>query len=164
MTYNQIENTNKQSHMYNYFKDSNFEELNDGRVYIYVLKNFPQGNIKIGRSTNITQRLISLSGSNGGGNKIVNCFVSEPTYLYSLEKTLHNRFHQYRIDGTEWFDGSKLTFEEVCITLNDMFESDEYARCNEIRRRFYEAHGINRPSVYKEDKENRRSYLKKECA
>ena len=34
MTYNQIENTNRQSHMYNYFKDSNFEELNDGVILI----------------------------------------------------------------------------------------------------------------------------------
>ena len=51
----------------------------------------------------------------------------------------------------------------IGYTINDMFESNEYIRCNEIRRRFYETHGIDRLSVYKEDKENRRSYIKKEC-
>jgi len=39
--------------------------LEDGQMYIYVMLN-SNGNIKIGKTTNIIQRLKSLSGSNGG--------------------------------------------------------------------------------------------------
>ena len=48
----------------------------ENQLYIYVLQNYPQGNIKIGRTTNPAQRFRSLSGSNNGGNKILRVAIS----------------------------------------------------------------------------------------
>ena len=38
--------------------------LKDNSYYLYVLENYPQKNIKIGKSRNPKQRMASLSGSN----------------------------------------------------------------------------------------------------
>ena len=63
-------------------------KLEDGQVYIYVLENSPQHNIKIGQTTNPKQRMSSLSGSNSGGNRIERAAISPPTYLPFLEKMI----------------------------------------------------------------------------
>ena len=107
--------------------------LEDGQIYIYVILN-SIGNIKIGKTTNILQRMQSLSGSNGGGTKIYAVYCSPSTWLQSIEGTLHNYYHFARILGTEWFDGSKMNFTEVVEYVNNLFHSDEYKRCNELRR------------------------------
>lgn len=101
--------------------------------YIYVLLN-NLGNIKIGITTNFKQRLQSLSGSNSGGNKIIDYYVSDATYLYSIEKTMHLIFKDYRISGTEWFTG--VTYNEVVNKLKELFASDDYTKCNELRRKY----------------------------
>ena len=103
--------------------------------YIYVLRN-SANKIKIGRTTNFEKRLASLSGSNGGGEAIINSFVSPPTSLYTLEKIMHNKFARYRIPRTEWFYG--VEFEEVVNVLKALFQSDEFKRCNELRKRINE--------------------------
>ena len=109
--------------------------LEDDQLYIYVMLS-SNSNVKIGKTTNIVQRLKSLSGSNGGGSKITALYCSPSTYLYSMESTCHNHYHYARIQGTEWFDGSKVNFNEVVEFVDELFHSDDFARCNEIRRKF----------------------------
>ena len=110
--------------------------LADGQLYIYVLENYPQKNIKIGQSTNMQQRLRALSGSNSGGNYITKIAISDATYLYTLERIAHQHFHQYRINGTEWFDG--VTFQDVVAYLDSLFASSEYRLCNGVRKNFWD--------------------------
>lgn len=112
--------------------------LDDGSIYIYVMLNYPAGNIKIGKTTNIQQRLQSLSGSNSGGNKITVLGLSNPTYCESSEKAFHEKFGRYRIEGTEWFDGTKLTFDEVVSEIENQFSTKSYKICNEIRKELAE--------------------------
>ena len=108
--------------------------LEDGQLYIYVMLNYPQGNIKIGQTTNIVQRLQSLSGSNGGGNHIIKLYVSPSTYISSIEKTCHNHYDWYRINGTEWFNGDKLNFDEVVKYVDSLFRTESFKICNELRK------------------------------
>ena len=100
---------------------------------IYILQN-DDDLIKIGITQNFTQRLTSLSGSNSGGHKIVNYFVSEPTPLYTLEHIMHDLYALNRIEGTEWFQD--LDFEDVVKSLKVFMESEEYRRCKSIRIKF----------------------------
>ena len=108
--------------------------LEDGQLYIYVMLNYPQGNIKIGQTTNIVQRLQSLSGSNCGGNHIIKLYVSPSTYISSIEKTCHNHYDWYRINGTEWFNGDKLNFDEVVKYVDSLFRTESFKICNELRK------------------------------
>ena len=119
--------------IYTDIHDIKEEPLEKGQYYIYVLENTPQGTIKIGRSSNIKVRCNSLSGSNGGGNKLKKIAVSKPTYLYSLEKTLHDIYDFARIEG-EWFDGNKITFNQVVNKLESLMNSDSYELVNNIRK------------------------------
>ena len=112
--------------------------LDNGTYYIYVMLNSPQKNIKIGITTNILQRLQSLSGSNSGGNKIVKLAVSKPTYVASAEKAFHNHYDRYRIPNTEWFDGNKLNFEDVVDFIDKQFQMKSYETCNRLRKELYE--------------------------
>lgn len=100
---------------------------------IYILEN-DAGLIKIGITKNFDNRLKSLSGSNGGGHKIIRSYVSPYTYLYSLENRLHTIYQANRINGTEWFKG--LNFDEVVDMVNAIFNSREYYYCNEVRKNF----------------------------
>lgn len=117
-------------------QDVNVPVCDDNMIYIYVLENSPQGNIKIGRSTNMQERLQSLSGSNSGGNKIVRCAVSAATCLYALERVAHQHFAYYRISGTEWFDGEQLSFHEAVAYIDALFASTEYKKCSAVRMQF----------------------------
>lgn len=110
--------------------------VTDGQLYIYVLENQPGNNIKVGKTTNLKQRFRSLSGSNGGGNKIVRIAVSPVTYLYSIEKTVHNHFDLYRIPNTEWFNGERLTFDEVVGFVDSLFNHKSYEHVNNVRKNF----------------------------
>ena len=112
--------------------------LDDGQIYVYVLLNAPQGNIKIGKTTNIEKRYKSLSGSNNGGNKIVACYCSPATYIAAMEKTCHNHYEWCRIKGTEWFNGDKVNFYEVVNYIDGLFKRPSYNECNELRRRILE--------------------------
>lgn len=117
-------------------KDVNVPILKEGQLYIYVLENAPQGNFKIGKSSNMQQRLRALSGSNTGGNRIVRCAVSDPTYLYTIENIIQNKFALNRIEGTEWFVGEGLSFQEIVSEVDKLFKTQSYSRCNEIRKDF----------------------------
>lgn len=112
--------------------------LDNGSYYIYCMLNSPAHNIKIGITTNIVQRLQALSGSNGGGNKIIKLWLSDPTFVVNAEKAFHEKFARYRIEGTEWFDGSKLTFEEVITEMENQFNTKSYKACNRIRKELAE--------------------------
>ena len=114
----------------------NVPVLEDGRVYIYVLKN-SANSIKIGKTTNLPNRIQSLSGSNGGGEKIIDWYCSPATWLHNIEKITHDHFNHARMSG-EWFDGIKVGFDEVVDYVKSLFESDDYERCNELRRKIIE--------------------------
>ena len=110
--------------------------LDDGQVYIYVLLN-SAGNIKIGKTTNLEQRIQSLSGSNGAGNRIVKWYCSPATWLHNIEKSVHEHFNYARLSG-EWFDGTKVLFDEAVEYMESLFMSKDYERCNELRRKIIE--------------------------
>lgn len=117
-------------------KDIKEDKLDDGQVYIYVLENYPQGCIKIGQTTNPKQRMASLSGSNGGGNKIVRVAFSPPTYVHFLEKICHTHFNKFRVKNTEYFEN--VTFEEVLWFLVSLFDEKSYNDANEMQKRKYQ--------------------------
>lgn len=110
--------------------------LDDGSIYIYVMLN-SAGNIKIGKTTNVAKRLQSLSGSNSGGNKIVDLWYSPATWLHNIEKIAHDHFSYARLSG-EWFDGIKVSFDCAVDYLNSLFAGKDYERCNELRRKIIE--------------------------
>ncbi len=123
--------------IFNEIADVDVPAFEDGRLYIYVLENEPQHNIKIGRSSNMQQRLKALSGSNSGGNHITRIAVSDATWLYTLERIAHWHFHEYRIDGTEWFSG--VLFEEITGYIDSLFQHKNYETCNRVREGFVKA-------------------------
>jgi len=110
--------------------------LDNGQIYIYVLLN-SVGSIKIGKTTNLPNRIQNLSGSNAAGEEIINYYCSSATWLHSLEKIAHDHFGYARMSG-EWFDGIKVGFVEVVNYIKSLFESDDYKRCNELRRKIIE--------------------------
>ena len=110
--------------------------LDNGSYYIYCILN-SVGNIKIGITTDIVQRLQSLSGSNAAGYKITTLALSSPTYVASAEKAFHNKYARYRLEG-EWFDGSKVSFDEVVKEMENQFNTQSYNVCNQIRKELVE--------------------------
>lgn len=118
---------------------SEFPVLEDGQIRLYVLEN-NFGHIKIGITTNVKQRIDSYGRSNGQGvTEIKRVLVSPPTWLKSMEGTIHNHYDWYRIEGTEWFcdkrNTGELTFEKVCEYMKLLFSSASYKRCNELRKK-----------------------------
>ena len=109
--------------------------LKDNQIYIYVMVN-EIDKIKIGITKNIHQRYSTLCGSNSQGVAITSVYCSPATYLYSLEKIMHQKYAKYRITGTEWFYGDDLTYEEVVKELEGIFHSESYETANENRRRY----------------------------
>jgi hypothetical protein len=122
----------------------NMEVLEDGQNYIYVIENYPAKNIKIGKTGNVMQRYKSLSGSNGGGNRILRMYCSPATWIPTMEQTCHNHYHFARISGTEWFDGSKVSFDDVVDYVNGLFFAKSYKTCNELRRKLIEKKNDNK--------------------
>ena len=112
--------------------------LEDGQIYIYVMLN-SIGNVKIGKTTNIQQRLGSLSGSNSGGSKIISLYCSPSTWMQSMETTCHNHYHFARIPDTEWFDGTKVDFKEVVEYVDGLFHTESFKTCNELRKKVIES-------------------------
>ena len=110
--------------------------LEDGQIYIYVLLN-SAGSIKIGKTTNLPNRIQSLSGSNAAGEYIIDWYCSPATWLHNLEKIAHSHFSYARMSG-EWFDGTKIAFDETVEYVKSLFESDDYERCNELRKKIIE--------------------------
>lgn len=111
--------------------------LDTGQIYIYVMLN-SSGNIKIGKTTNIQQRLTSLSGSNGGGFKISALYCSPATWLQTIEETCHNHYHFARIKGTEWFNVDKVSFKDVVDFVDGLFKKDSFKVCDELRKKINE--------------------------
>ena len=107
--------------------------LDDGSVYIYILKN-SANSIKIGKTTNLPKRIQSLSNSNSGGFEIIDIYCSPATYIDKIEKIAHEHFAYARMSG-EWFDGIKVGFDEVVEYVDGLFKSKDYERCNELRKR-----------------------------
>ena len=101
--------------------------LEEPQLRIYVFLN-NEGRVKIGKTKNIYQRYLSLCGSNSQGINIVSCMTSPPTYLYTLETIMHNKFDKYRIINTEWFYNEEdptgeILFKTICKELKLLFSS-----------------------------------------
>lgn len=116
--------------------------LEDPQLYIYIILN-EVGKVKIGKSKNIEKRYHSLCGSNGQGNEIVKIYVSECTYLYTMERIMHNKFNRYRIPKTEWFydkdePTGKVLFDKAISELELLFSSDGYKKNNLLRKNIYD--------------------------
>lgn len=121
---------------------STFEILDDGQVYIYILQN-SVGKVKVGITTNIIQRLQSLSGSNGQGNTIKKCYLSPATYLNTIEGIMHNRMSKYRIPNTEWFyyeedPSGDILFDSAVELLEKLLHGKSYELCNNLRKEYKE--------------------------
>ncbi len=119
---------------------STFEILDDGQVYIYILQN-SVGKVKVGITTNIIQRLQSLSGSNGQGNIIKKCYLSPATYLNTIEGIMHNRMSKYRIPNTEWFyyeedPSGDILFDSSVELLEKLLHRKNYELCNNLRKEY----------------------------
>ena len=117
-------------------------ELQKSQLYIYIMLN-NVGKIKIGKTRNISKRYRTLCGSNGQGNIITNVYVSEATYLYVIERILHDKFAKYRIPKTEWFidkeDPSGIgLFNAAIKELELLFSSDNYKQSNLIRKKIHD--------------------------
>lgn len=110
-----------------------FPILENGEIYIYVMENDDK-KIKIGKTSNIQQRYQSLCGSNSQGIPITRVFVSDSTYLYTIERIMHDHFEDYRIKNTEWFN-ENITFKDAVIYLLSLFSSVGYKKCNELRKK-----------------------------
>lgn len=117
-----------------------FPVLDEPQTRIYIMLN-STGKIKIGKSKDIYKRYLSLSGSNSQGNEIIKVLVSPPTYLYTIESIMHEKFATYRISNTEWFydeddsSGDEL-FTAATKELRLLFSSDQYKLCNSVREEF----------------------------
>ena len=104
----------------------------DNEYYIYIIENSSK-HIKVGISKDVCTRFNSLSGSNAGGNTLTKFAISEPTYLKTLEKIIHNHFDSNRLKGSEWF--TNISFDTVVDYINSLFNSKSYIRCNECRKK-----------------------------
>lgn len=121
------------------FNKENIHSLKDLKsvpetmMYIYVIEN-SDSRIKIGKTTNPLQRIISLSGSNTGGAKIhrIAC-MENPTYILTLESTLHSHYDFKRIKGTEWFND--INFDDVVDYINSLISKPSYELCEELRKK-----------------------------
>ena len=114
--------------------------LENPQLRLYVMLN-QEGKVKIGKTKNIYQRYQSLCGSNSQGVKITSVCCSPPTYLYSLENIMHEKFNKYRIPNTEWFYNKEdiygtMLFKSACEELKLLFSSSDYKKCNETRKLF----------------------------
>lgn len=132
--------------IYTSINDITEPEASEGQVYIYAIENYPQGNVKIGRTTNPKQRIRSLSGSNSGGNIIKRIAISPETYLFYLEKLCHTRYNRKRIKGTEYF---KITFDEAVEYIDSLFHQEDYEFVNNFRKEMYETNPKRMPNFLK---------------
>ena len=110
--------------------------------YVYILLN-TAGKVKVGISHNIQQRIQSLSGSNSQGNKIIKCYHSPATYLYTIEEIMHGRMDRCRLKNTEWFyyeedPTGEILYYSAIELLEKLFNSNSYERCNELRKKMLE--------------------------
>lgn len=73
----------------------NIESYSDKLLgYVYVINN--GNNIKIGCTSNLYQRIKSLSNSNSGGNVILDIYYSPANAIYkTIERLMHEKFHKY---------------------------------------------------------------------
>ena len=115
-----------------------FPILEEKKLYVYIMLN-SEGKVKIGKTKNIQQRYQSLCGSNGQGNSIRKVLVSPSTYLYTIEKIMHDKFSKYRIPSTEWFfnkddSSGEILFNKAVNELKLLFSSANYKKCNKLRK------------------------------
>lgn len=86
--------------------------------YVYFIQRIDTGNIKIGKTKNLKQRMSTLNTSNDMPLHFKKVFELEK---YSeLEKYFHYLFRDHRIHG-EWFDLSEFYLEIIYRIIEDDF-------------------------------------------
>jgi hypothetical protein len=84
--------------------------------YVYLIESYNTQFYKIGISKNDPhKRLKQLATANADELRLITTYESE--YYRKLEKWLHRKFSQYRLEG-EWFklpDDDIIGFNEICV-------------------------------------------------
>ncbi len=99
--------------------------------YVYIIEN--ETSIKIGKSTNVYQRFLSLSNSNSGGQLFQRVYVSPSSYLYNtIERIMHDHYDAERKTG-EWF--INVNFDDAVEFLKKQFSSPNFQTANLERQK-----------------------------
>ena len=121
-------------------EDINLPRADEYKAYTYVML-MSSGNIKIGITTNPSQRIQSLSESNGGGFRILDAYFTPQHYIAdTLEKRMHWVFHEYRLEG-EFFNG--CDYHQVIQYLRDVLDTDDFKTAELARKQFVMDMGRN---------------------
>lgn len=122
------------------------------KAYVYIIK-FSSGNIKIGWSTNPSQRVKQLSNSNSGGFYPIDITISQQTIIADrLEQYLHNKFRQYRVSG-EFFSG--ISYEDIVNELNHILNDRQFFNCTRARQLYIDSTHRNLTQYHKNTDENK---------
>lgn len=84
--------------------------------YVYAVHDKDRGITKIGRASNAEKRIAGIVSQGGMGN--YESFFMLTADYYNVELLCHQKFHDKRINGTEWFfidiDCAKSCIESFC--------------------------------------------------
>lgn len=131
----------------NYINDNNFK-IDDNLGYIYILEN--EYRVKIGRTSRPGHRVQELNNSNSGGLQLKRMTVIGPMYIdKTIESLLHEKFKANRDNG-EWF--VNISYEDIVNKAIDICTSDEFIKCNNVRKLFIENNNLNSPNIIGENK------------
>ncbi|MBU5332107.1 GIY-YIG nuclease family protein [Anaerocolumna aminovalerica] len=109
--------------MYNELKNIN-EDKEMG--YVYVLYNPESKLVKIGKTKDPRDRLLSLSNQNGTKMKY---YITDQMYIETIvERIMHNKFDRFRCAKGEWF--KNISFNDVVKTLKELCNSEDFKRRN----------------------------------
>lgn len=102
----------KEKNYVNTFINDAYKQLDVG--FIYFLQNSVTGDIKIGKTKKLEERLKTLQGSNS--KKLVLKYLLATVRVSYIERYFHDIFKDYRLEG-EWFNKN---------FLKDINPSDKY--------------------------------------
>ena len=90
--------------------------------YIYFVQSEITESIKIGRASDLENRLSMISTDTPGGINLIAAVQVPPEVCHEVEKTIHGDFVDCRIDASrEWFTTDEQTVLDY-IEFNDLHE------------------------------------------
>lgn len=113
------------------------EEISNRFSMVYIIENVDTGYIKIGKSTNIPQRIQQIESDLKAVAAMYEVKEPKIKVLYSFKEStvlneaiLHKRFEEFRLPNTEWFKKPEdlqkfLTNLNKCIQLLSELEIDD---------------------------------------
>lgn len=90
--------------------------------FVYLIRSDLTGHYKIGIAKSIKNRMKQLQTGQSSTLTLIDSFESE--YASKIEKTLHNLYSHYRLEG-EWFEFSVKEvseFKNMCIKISNNFK------------------------------------------